>query len=292
MFDDGMHKDGLAGDGIFGVTIPVNSPAIQYYIYAENLNAGIFSPVRAEHEYYTLNSNYVTVLNGELVINEIMALNNSTVQTANGLYSDWVELYNNSTQTLLLDNLYLSDNSSIPTKWKFPSGTIIPANGFKIIWADDDSAPGELHSNFKLSGNGEVVYLSYPNGYVVDSITFGTQTDDITFGRYPNGTGPFVFMQPTFNTYNTLTSVDEVAGVESNFSIYPNPSTGLINVDVKNGSNIKYELRIFDVCGKAVFNKEFVSPRLTINLNVDSGIYFCRITSESKAEPIIKLVIR
>ena len=55
MFDDGLHGDGLANDHIYGLTIkcdPINS---QFYIYAENDNAGSFSPSRAAFKYYTIN---------------------------------------------------------------------------------------------------------------------------------------------------------------------------------------------------------------------------------------------
>ena len=66
MFDDGQHGDGLAGDGIFGATIDVDVRDIQYYIYAENNDAGIFPrdlkknlvitvvPERAEKEFHQL----------------------------------------------------------------------------------------------------------------------------------------------------------------------------------------------------------------------------------------------
>ena len=53
MYDDGKHGDGTAADGIYGISVPITSPVIHYYIYAENNNAGIFLPQRAEHEYYT-----------------------------------------------------------------------------------------------------------------------------------------------------------------------------------------------------------------------------------------------
>ena len=43
MYDDGAHNDGIAGDSIFGTSIS-NSVMIQYYIYAENATAGVFSP--------------------------------------------------------------------------------------------------------------------------------------------------------------------------------------------------------------------------------------------------------
>ncbi len=55
MFDDGLHEDGAAGDGVYGGAFPQDDARMQYYIYAENANAGIFSPERAEHEFYIAN---------------------------------------------------------------------------------------------------------------------------------------------------------------------------------------------------------------------------------------------
>jgi len=54
MLDDGNHNDGAAGDGVYGVSIQVGEAAFQYYIYAENNDAAMFSPERAEDEFYTL----------------------------------------------------------------------------------------------------------------------------------------------------------------------------------------------------------------------------------------------
>ena len=48
MYDDGNNGDGIAGDGIYGASINVDTRDIQYYIYSENNDAGIFSPERAE----------------------------------------------------------------------------------------------------------------------------------------------------------------------------------------------------------------------------------------------------
>ena len=52
MYDDGLHGDGAANDNVFGGTVPATAYSGQYYLYAENANAGIFSPARAEHEFY------------------------------------------------------------------------------------------------------------------------------------------------------------------------------------------------------------------------------------------------
>ena len=54
MYDDGLNGDGAAGDGVYGAVVIMDYTVKQYFIYADNPNAGVFSPERAEHEYYTI----------------------------------------------------------------------------------------------------------------------------------------------------------------------------------------------------------------------------------------------
>ncbi len=57
MYDDGLHNDGIANDNIYSAAVMMFSDKLEYYIYAENNDAGIFSPERAEHEFHSLLSN-------------------------------------------------------------------------------------------------------------------------------------------------------------------------------------------------------------------------------------------
>ncbi len=54
MYDDGLHHDGAASDGVYGQCFVASSATMQYYIYSENSSAGLFSPARAEHEFYSI----------------------------------------------------------------------------------------------------------------------------------------------------------------------------------------------------------------------------------------------
>lgn len=54
MYDDGLHHDGTANDQVYGLSFTMGSDYAQYYVYAENADAGLFMPARAEHEFYTL----------------------------------------------------------------------------------------------------------------------------------------------------------------------------------------------------------------------------------------------
>lgn len=57
IFDDGLHNDGAANDQVYGISFTMGSDYAQYYVYAENTSAGLFSPARAEHEFYDLPGN-------------------------------------------------------------------------------------------------------------------------------------------------------------------------------------------------------------------------------------------
>lgn len=64
---------------------------MQYYVYAENATAGIFSAERAEHEFYELKI-LQNPIAGQIVINEFLAKNKSDVRNEFHLYEDWIEL--------------------------------------------------------------------------------------------------------------------------------------------------------------------------------------------------------
>src|ERR1019366_9210827 len=52
-----------------------------------------------------------------VVISEFMASNNSTLADEDGEYSDWIELYNSSTNTVNLGGWYVTDRATNLTHW-------------------------------------------------------------------------------------------------------------------------------------------------------------------------------
>ena len=149
-----------------------------------------------------------------VTINEIMAQNRVTVvDPADGDYDDWFELHNGGTNTVDLSGFYLTDRltNSVGSMFRIPSGYPIPAGGFIRIWADNETGqnqPGtaDLHVNFSLAREGEQVGLFDPRGVLVDGITFGAQTNDVSLGRFPDGApAPLYSMEvPTPGLPNAL----------------------------------------------------------------------------------------
>lgn len=206
MFDDGQHGDGAADDGVFGGAT-TNFPAgdkIHYYVEARAANAAraaSFHPARAERDTLAYLVAVTSASNSPVVINEVMASNTATIADPQGEFDDWIELRNLTDHEVDLTGRYLSDEPHNPRKWPFPAGTTIPPNGLLIVWADEDglALPG-LHASFKLSASGETVYLADTDANlnaILDSVTFGLQETDRSYGRTSDDVDMWVIMEPT-----------------------------------------------------------------------------------------------
>lgn len=126
-----------------------------------------------------------------LVINEVMASNNSTKTDPQGQYDDWFEIYNFGNMPIDVGGMYLTDNPDNPAKWQIPMNdpalTTISPQGYLVIWADRDVEDEGLHADFKLSADGEVVCLFDTDGTsLIDIMTFPQLSSDVSYGRYPD----------------------------------------------------------------------------------------------------------
>lgn len=297
MFDDGAHQDGQAGDGIYGAKIEHPSPSMQYYIYAENEEAAAFSPARAEYEFYTLS------LAPDIVINELMAANDSYQADSEGEYDDWIEIYNTSDAEISLSGWSLSDDADNLTKWTFPDVTI-SADDYLIIWADKDEEQSGLHADFKLSADGEALYLVNPEGDIVDQVLFEAQNTNASFGRYPNGSGSFINMlKPTFSQPNedSLTQAQNTIAAPAAFALeqnYPNPFNPVTTIRFTLPVANPVTLKIYNALGQHVTTlldgqlapgeHEFVWDAD----NVSGGVYFYRLTSATFTETKRMLLLK
>ncbi len=213
MHDDGQHHDQLAGDGIYGAVID-GAPgrcAVRYYVEARadaSLGTTAFMPAGAEMGAFRYEVIATSESQSPVVINELMAANKRTVRDPQGQYDDWLEIYNRTERTVDISGMYLSDSKSNLRKWSFPPGTTIPARGTLVVWLDKDlRAIRGLHANFKLSKKGETVFLSDTDarGNVIrDQVSFGPLKEDVSLGRFPDGSARWTPMVPTPDGANRI----------------------------------------------------------------------------------------
>lgn len=120
-----------------------------------------------------------------VVINEILPGNASTVLDPDFKnFVPWVELHNTGGATVQLAGYRLTDDLGAPTRWTIPSGVTIPAGGYLVLWLDGQSQG--RHAPYTLGMSGELG-LFMPDGTPVDTLTFGPQRPDVSYGRNAGG---------------------------------------------------------------------------------------------------------
>ncbi len=156
---------------------------------------------------FTINANAQTI-----VINEILASNTVSIQDEDSSRQDWIELYNTGTSSINLLGFGLSDDPLLLYKWTFPNVSL-GAGQYLIVWASDknrSTAGSPLHTNFKISASGEALYLTNTSGVTINTVPPVSLQADISYGRFPNGTGPYVFFgTPTPNAVNATAGFSE-----------------------------------------------------------------------------------
>ena len=130
-------------------------------------------------------------------INEFMASNGGTIDDGDGNSSDWIEIFNAGPGIIDLGGWHLSDESDQLDKWEFPPGTMVAENGYLLVFASGlgggsgyTDGGGFIHTNFKLTTNGEYLALIRPDGATVVSEfapSFPAQFGDISYGTFSGG---------------------------------------------------------------------------------------------------------
>jgi hypothetical protein len=115
------------------------------------------------------------------VLNEIMAANGTYT---NGHAWDWAELYNEGDQTLMLDGWGLSDAAEEPFLYTFPANTRLKADDYLVVHCTGDDATG---APFKLSLQGESLWLTRPDGTVAQQLDIPQQYGNTAWGRTQTG---------------------------------------------------------------------------------------------------------
>jgi hypothetical protein len=129
-------------------------------------------------------------LASDLIINEFVADNKTGLADADGDFSDWLELYNRSSQAINLSGWALSDDPQQPQKWTFPNISL-GGGQYLVIFASGknrrpDQPEAELHTNFRLNQQGEFLGLyNILENRLFDSFspTYPEQYPNIAYGR-------------------------------------------------------------------------------------------------------------
>jgi len=182
------------------------------------------------------------VLVGQVKINELAASNVDIINDPDyGDDADWIELYNTGSKSVDLYHYYLSDNLNNPVKWQFTDHVVIEAGKFLLIWADGMNTG--VHTGFGLSKDGEQLGLFSPDEELIDSLSFGPQITNISYGRSVDGAGEWsYFTEPTPGASNTTTAYPGFVEAKPDFSVNGGIYSGSLSVELSSvlGGTIRY----------------------------------------------------
>ena len=164
------------------------------------------------------------VSKSQVRINEVCSSNSTALADEDGDYRDWIELYNLSLETIDLTGYFLTDNKNDTTKWSFESGAI-DSGQYLVVFASNKDRPSgpEFHTSFKVSQDGETLWLYDSDKILLDSVMVPFVSTDLTYGSYPNGGEQSAFFQtptPSASNDNGNPS-DHIVAFKPRFSLNP-----------------------------------------------------------------------
>lgn len=124
---------------------------------------------------------------GQVYISEVMASNKATLADAAGDYIDWVEIHNASDAPVNLFGWGLTTDVSDRFTFRFPNITL-NAGEYCLVYASGKYITGdEMHAPFKLSSEGETVYLANDAGHFVSQMRYEALEADQSISRQRDG---------------------------------------------------------------------------------------------------------
>ncbi|MHA1772491.1 MAG: lamin tail domain-containing protein [Candidatus Thorarchaeota archaeon] len=131
-------------------------------------------------------SNVVSSTNADAVI-----INEFLPDPDTAYSEEWIELYNPLNETVDISGYILDDiTSGGSSPYTIPQGTIISAYGFALF--------NQSTTGIALNNAGDTVNFLSPNGTVLDSFTYNSSSNDVSYGRSIDGGSTWkTFASPT-----------------------------------------------------------------------------------------------
>jgi len=225
-------------------------------------------------------------------INEICNVNESGLRDERGDRDPWIELYNVNSFPVSIGGWYLTDLINLQTKWELPD-VEIPADGYLILWLDNEPSEGNLHGNFSLGeyggyiglfdGNEEPYWGTYYPG--IDFVFYDIQGDGVSYQRFYDDINQWGYGVPTPNGNNFYDIEENNIATPDLFTlnVYPNPFNAACQIEVSEPSDVK----IYDISGNIVAEMNISGGSSAIwspEEYLSSGIYLISVVRDGNVE--------
>lgn len=211
---------------------------------------------------------------------------------------DWIEFYNSGNKDVDLAGMYLSNSIDTLDMYQFPSddpsNTVIPAGGYKIVWADKDPEQGSLHADFKLPFlESKTLFLSVKNNgsfEILDSVTYQLHERHRSYARFVEKGKPYwsVTDMVTFSARNLPPTVISDASSEDYYlSLYPNPVSQQFFLN--SSSECVMNVKVVSLTGTIVLETSVRNGEPVSLETVDNGIYLVFVNSDA-GRAVLKVI--
>ena len=162
------------------------------------------------------------MVRGSVVINEFAA-SGSSLLDEDFTTQDWIEIWNSTSSPVNLAGYYLTNSSTVPNVWAFPSKTLAP-NEYLVVYASGKNrtnAATNLHTSFTLPGGGGYLALTKADGMggyitLTEFNPYPSQVSGLSYGA-SGGAGALGFFEvPTPGNPNATSYAGFISKV--NFS--------------------------------------------------------------------------
>lgn len=232
-------------------------------------------------------------LRGQLIISEVVSCNQNGLIDSSGEYPDWIEIFNFSEKNIDLHDYYLSDKSLLPQKWQFPK-VQLGSQSYLVLFASgkDESTLEELHTNFKIDGDGETLLLSNKDS-IVNLLRVPEMACNHSYGYLPQFEDSLAtFVNPTPGIANNVTHA-EVSILFSHDSGFYKDSFAL-EINAIAEAEIRYTLN--SALAPSIYSNLYTKP-LNMNNRAEDENVFSEIPTadttfwERPKEPVFKINI-
>jgi len=262
----------------------------------------------------------------DLVINEINY--NSSDEFDAG---DWVEIYNNGTDSVNVSNWYFTDENE-DHRFTFPENSIIGVDSYIVLAQDTISFSNffpqevDLYGSFDfgLSGGGEEISLYDLSGGLIDRVEYD---DSLPWPIEPDGNGPTLeLISPdSLNDLASSWSFSDGNGTpgyinsvisplsfenEKNIplqpllqSAFPNPFNSMVKIKFSLPNRQNVEISILNILGENVrllSNNQYSAGINTLlwdgkndyGQDLSTGVYLCRLKTKNFKSSIKLLLVK
>ena len=204
---------------------------------------------------------------------------------------EFIEITNNSNQNINLTGFYIRE---LGISYQFPVNSMVSGN--QKIYLCSDSTVFEAYYGFApfgefsrdLSNSSYKIILSDAFGNTVDEVVY---TDSTPWPEEADGSGSYLQLSD-LDADNSLASnwiassaslsMDSNANFQPQLLVYPNPTKGVVTIELISLRTEPLELSIYNSLGQFVVSFQLISNKSEINLSsLSNGFYYYTIKNNT-----------